>query len=308
MPRSSSSSSSSSASGSSKSSVRKKTRALPDTVPVNAMVYFCCQNPKKVKGVRAYYYDDDFETGSNRSYDSAWSWASSSSNVSYGFVFGGNYDDDYSEEIPKTMPQPGRPVPGSHPGMMPRPPQHFQQPSFGGGQPPFPQQPSFQHPGQTPAAWGNGGVTVVDDDDDDNDDDDSGSDVSSDDGSAAGYGGHPGGHPGGPFMAGGGGPRPGVGQMPMPMQMPTQGAPGGLRMPAGRIPPQVIPHPHMTGHTQMAAHPRTSAPSGLPRMTPVPPHIGFSPAGRMGPPPPPPGPGAGVQFVQGPNGMRAFQG
>ncbi|KAK4229396.1 hypothetical protein QBC38DRAFT_442015 [Podospora fimiseda] len=300
MPRSSSSSSSS-GSGSSRSSARRRTRNLPDTLPVNAMIYFCCQNPKKVKAVRAYYYDDDFETRSNGSHDSLWSWGSSRSNVSYGFVYGWN--DNYEPDEPRgpkmMMPQQGRPGPGPGigipPGMMGRPTQHFQQPPFPGGQPHFPQQGHFRQPGapQPPPGWANRGATVVDDVSDD-DDDDSGSDGSSDDGSATDYSrpGHPGapGGPGGPshFMPGQGPP---PGHMPMPMTMSPQGPPT-------RMMPPVTPHPHMTGATQMSNLPRSMP--GLPRMAHVPPHVGFSPAGRMGMgPPPPPGPPPGGHVMMG---------
>ncbi|KAK3995840.1 hypothetical protein QBC44DRAFT_366224 [Cladorrhinum sp. PSN332] len=307
MPRSSSSSSGS-GSGSSRSSVRRRTRNLPDTVPVNAMIYFCCQNPKKVKAVRAYYYDDDFETRSNGSHDSLWSWGSSGSNVSYGFVYRSYWGDGYEEEEPRgpkiTMQQQGRPGPGAgpgvHPGMMGRPPQHFQQPPLGGGgQPLFPHQAHFQQqPGPPPPhpGWGNRGVTVVDDM---SDDDDSGSEGSSDDGSGEDHGrpGHPGAAGGPGYFVPGQGPAPGQMPMPMPMPMPPQGPPT-------RMMPPVTPHPHMTGATQMSNLPRSMP--GLPRMAPVPPNVGFSPAGRMGPPPPP-GPQGGP-FVRNPNGVRAFMG
>ncbi|KAK0742445.1 hypothetical protein B0T21DRAFT_130775 [Apiosordaria backusii] len=67
MPRSSSGSSSgsNSSSGSSSGSRRMKQRMLPKTPAVNTLIWFTGRDPRKVKGVRAYYYDDDFETGSN---------------------------------------------------------------------------------------------------------------------------------------------------------------------------------------------------------------------------------------------------
>lgn len=53
---------------------------LPNTLAVKALVYFCGRNPRKAKSVRRYYYDD-FDTRSNGSGGSAWSWASGRSQV-----------------------------------------------------------------------------------------------------------------------------------------------------------------------------------------------------------------------------------
>ncbi|KAK4166461.1 hypothetical protein QBC43DRAFT_343007 [Cladorrhinum sp. PSN259] len=258
MPRPSSSSSSS---GSSRSSVRRKTRQLPDTPPVNAMIYFCCQNPKKVKGVRAYYYDDDFETRSNGSYDSLWSWGSSRSNVSYGFVYGNSWEEgDYGDNEPQGGPRPGVPPP--------------------------------------PPGWVSRGATVVDDVSTEDDDDDS--DGSSDDGSAAEYG-HPAGPPGGggPFMPGLG--QMGMQMPPQggPAAAAAFGKPV-RRMPPVTPHPQMTGATQMASHPRTAGgraggpprmmpmpHPAGFSPAG--RMGPPP------------PPPPPGAPGGGhfVQHSNG---------
>ncbi|KAK4677093.1 hypothetical protein QC764_408320 [Podospora pseudoanserina] len=106
MPRSSSSSGSSA--GSSSSSRRMKQRMLPKTPAVNTLIWFTGRDPRKVKGVRAYYYDDDFETRSNGSYSSMWSsWTSNRSNVEYYLVESkGLYYAEYPEQSKNTKSRP----------------------------------------------------------------------------------------------------------------------------------------------------------------------------------------------------------
>ena len=49
---------------------------LPNTLPVNALIYFCGRDPRKAKSVRR-YYDDASDARSTRSSNSSmWSWSS----------------------------------------------------------------------------------------------------------------------------------------------------------------------------------------------------------------------------------------
>ncbi len=63
-------------SGSSGSRGDFKEIRLPNTLPVNALIYFCGRDPRKAKSVRR-YYDDASDARSTRSSNSSmWSWSS----------------------------------------------------------------------------------------------------------------------------------------------------------------------------------------------------------------------------------------
>ncbi|KAK4198598.1 hypothetical protein QBC40DRAFT_90746 [Triangularia verruculosa] len=264
MPRSSSSSSSASSAGSSSSSRRMKQRMLPKTPAVNTLIWFTGRDPRKVKGVRAYYYDDDFETGSNGSYNSIWSsWSNSRSNVEYYLVESkGVYWAEYPEQSRKPKPRPSGRV----------------------------SQPSAT------AAWArNASVRDANGGDDSESDD-----GSSSDGSESEYG-H---QQPGPFaqppgsmrvgMPNGDPPPMGRPQMggPPPMGRPPMGGPPAMGGPPG-APPGTFP-PGFAGMPRPSPHPQMPPPGhGMP------PPQGFRPPMGMGMPPPPPGAGPPGPFPGG---------
>ncbi|KAK3384478.1 hypothetical protein B0T24DRAFT_87413 [Lasiosphaeria ovina] len=89
-------------------STRYRDQRIPDTPAVNALLYFCCRNPKKVKSVRVYEttYDDDFETRSNAS---SWSsWSSGKKNLEVYFIEsrGMYYYADQGSQSPKKPKKP----------------------------------------------------------------------------------------------------------------------------------------------------------------------------------------------------------
>ncbi|KAK0709724.1 hypothetical protein B0T26DRAFT_679099 [Lasiosphaeria miniovina] len=89
-------------------STRYRDQRIPNTPAVNALLYFCCRNPKKVKSVRVYEttYDDDFETRSNAS---SWSsWSSGKKNLEAYFIEsrGMYYYADQGSQSPKKPKKP----------------------------------------------------------------------------------------------------------------------------------------------------------------------------------------------------------